>query len=119
MFKVPEKYRLKYGLLKSTEADGNNGLFQIQSINYKKMFNCIASDEKGWEHVSVTVDKRCPEWNEMCFIKSKFWSADDFVVQMHPPQKDWINNHRYCLHLWRKSGTNDFCKRPPSILVGV
>jgi hypothetical protein len=124
MFDVPERFRVTDGLLASTHADGNNGAFMIVSaaadtIKYKLPLAVIASDQMGWEHVSVSLPHRCPTWEEMCFIKDIFWGADDFVVQMHPARKDYINNHPYCLHLWRKAGTNNFCQKPPNIMVGL
>lgn len=117
MFKVPEKHRIKTGTLRSTKDYGNNGAFFINSLKFKKALTVIASDQEGWEHVSVSTYNRCPTWEEMSFIKSLFWDDDDFVVQMHPPKSDHINFHPFCLHLWRKAGTNEFCERPPSKMV--
>jgi len=96
---------------------GNNGQFVVRSLKLKSPLLIQASDGGGWEHVSVSRPDSTPSWEEMSFIKSLFWSDDDFVVQMHPPKADHINNHNHCLHLWRKCGTNDFCERPPLILV--
>lgn len=118
-FSVPEKYRVKTGPMRSAFADGNNGQFRVHSLRFKNTLFVQASDGMGWEHVSVSTYSRTPTWEEMCYIKNLFWSAEDFVIQMHPPEQDWINNHPFCLHLWRKAGTNDFCERPPSIMVGI
>lgn len=118
MFKVPNQYRIKSGALASTDEYGNNGAFMIRSLKIKVVLAAIASDQGGWEHVSVSLPNRCPTWEEMCFVKNLFWDEDDFVVQMHPPKSDYVNCHPYCLHLWRKAGTNDFCERPPSVMVG-
>jgi len=117
-FKVPEKFRVQDGPLASDSSEGNNGCFMVKSLKIKGTLACIVSEGMGWEHVSVSKPNRCPTWEEMCFIKDLFWDEDDFVVQMHPPKSDYVNNHPYCLHLWRKQGTNDFCERPPSIMVG-
>jgi len=116
-FKVPEKNRVqeKLGHLNSTEKDGNNGCFIIKESG--RHFFCIASDGKGWEHVSVSLKDRCPTWAEMCFIKSLFWDEEDTVVQFHPPKSEYVNNHQYCLHLWRPIGVS--IPAPPSIMVGV
>jgi len=54
-----------------------------------------------WEHVSVSLQNRCPNWLEMCFIKSMFWGEDERVVQFHPPANEYVNNHPFCLHLWK------------------
>jgi hypothetical protein len=118
MFKVPDKYRIKTGLLGTTNEAGNNGAFLVRSLKLKNPLHVIASDEEGWEHVSVSRPDRCPSWEEMSFIKDLFWDDEDFVVQMHPPKVDYVNYHQYCLHLWRKAGTNEYCERPPSSFVG-
>ncbi len=118
MFKVPNQYRIKSGALHSTDEDGNNGAFMIRSLKIKVVLAAIASDREGWEHVSVSLPSRCPTWEEMSFVKNLFWGEEDFVVQMHPPKSDYVNCHPYCLHLWRKAGTNYFCERPPSVMVG-
>jgi hypothetical protein len=86
----------------------------------------------GWEHVSVCAfeaesfkrllrrgeqpQPRTPTWAEMCHVKNLFWSAEDCVVQFHPPQSDYVNRHPHVLHLWRWRG-GEF-PRPPSRLVG-
>ena len=53
----------------------------------------------------------------MCFVKNLFWGEDETVVQFHPPKSEYVNNHPYCLHLWRNTRTG--YKLPPSILVGI
>jgi hypothetical protein len=114
-FKVPEKFRVKIGPFKTTEADGNNGLF-VFTIN-KVAFQVLASDGKGWEHVSVTLiqEGRSPLWEEMCVIKDLFWSKDACVLQFHPPESEYVNSHPYCLHLWRKIGSE--IETPSRMLV--
>lgn len=82
-------------------------------MKFRKPLFCQASDGGGWEHVSVSTIERCPTWDEMCKVKSLFWDDDDLVVQYHPPASEYVNNHPYTLHLWRKSGRNDFCETPP------
>lgn len=109
---------MRTGPLGSDESAGNNGAF-IFPMGELEMVRFIASDGYGWEHVSISLCTRCPTWEEMCYFKDLFWDDDDFVVQMHPPKSVYVNNHPYCLHLWRKAGTNDFCERPPSVLVGI
>jgi len=107
-FHVPEKYRVTTGTMKSTEDYGNNGCFIIDSLRLKKPLKTIASDGLGWEHVSVSVPSspRTPNWTEMCFIKNLFWDEDDCVMQLHPPESEWINDHPFTLHLWRPIGVD-------------
>lgn len=119
-FKVPEKYRVTKGLpdpkMNSTPMDGNNGVFIVKSIKLKRPIHCIVSQGMGWEHVSASLPTRCPTWEEMCIIKSIFWDDEDSVMQLHPPKSDWVNNHPYCLHLWRPMEIE--IPLPPSIMVG-
>ena len=82
-------------------------------------YTVIASNGGDWEHVSVSMPKRCLTWDEMCFIKKQFWGPEDTVIQIHPPESEYVNNHKYTLHLWRKRDTNDYVETPPSILVGL
>lgn len=115
-FNTPNKYRVRRGPLASTDNAGNNGAFIIPSAPGRFQLTIIASDGEDWEHVSVSTPVRCPTWEEMCFVKQLFWSDDDCVIQYHPPKSEYINQHPFCLHLWRKAGSE--FETPPSYLVG-
>lgn len=114
-FQVPDKYRVTIGRMRSSAADGNNGAFWIPRKEGMPL-RVIASNGDGWEHVSVSLDERCPTWGEMCRVKNLFWGSEDCVMQLHPPQSQWVNNHPYCLHLWRPIDSQ--IPQPPSIMVG-
>ncbi len=118
VFKVPNRFRIKTGQLGSTDDYGNNGAFSVRFKN-ACAFNVIAADGDGWEHVSVSIpgQRRCPPWEEMCRIKDLFWDEGDLVIQYHPPKSDYVNNHPYTLHLWRKCGSNEFADSPPTYMV--
>ena len=115
MFKVPETYRLKTGLMASSAKDGNNGAFYIPIKD--ELFVVVASDQHNWEHVSVSHVDRCPTWDEMCIIKGMFWGEEDAVVQFHPPKSEYVNLHPHCLHLWRS--IDEKMPRPPKYLIGL
>ena len=125
MFRVPDKYRDRtHPQLKSTAADGCNGVFVIPHHRIAGYFyTVIASDGMGWDHVSVSVTKgrkqphRCPTWEEMCYIKSLFWTEDETVVQYHPAKQDYINNHEFVLHLWKPN--QRILPIPEKFMVGV
>jgi len=107
--------------MRSTESEGNNGVFQIK-VGEQTLAICIASDGAGWEHISVSIitrsrRRRLPNWSEMCKVKGIFWGPEDCVMQLHPPESDYINNAKNVLHLWRPVGEE--IPRPPSILVGI
>lgn len=115
-FRVPEKYR---DLAFSKPSDGNNGMFVIPGRSTRDTLMIIASDGEGWEHVSVSKRYECPTWEEMCRVKDLFWDdPEDWAVQYHPPASRYVNNHPYCLHMWRPldSGEMPF---PPDWMVGV
>jgi hypothetical protein len=109
----------------STDADGMNGAFIIPFHDERKSYQlgCIASDQLGWEHVSVTdqTSRRsqqiCPTWPMMCRIKRAFWDDDETVMEYHVPMSEWINEHPGCLHLWKPIGIE--IPRPPSLFVRV
>lgn len=113
-FKVPEKFRITKGPMGSDSSYGNNGAFWVKTK--KCVFTVIASDQGGWEHVSASLPARCPTWEEMCLIKDLFWDESDCVVQYHPSKKDYVNNHPYCLHLWRP--TDAVMPTPPAFMIG-
>lgn len=117
-FHVPEKYRVRFGPLRSDASYGNNGQFFLPAPKFKTPLMVQASDGISWEHVSVSTSWRAPSWSEMCAVKALFWDAEDCVVQYHPPPaSEYINNHPYCLHLWRP--IDGEILMPPSILVGL
>lgn len=99
----------------SDDSYGNNGMFIIPYHSYE--FTVVASDGEGWEHVSVSLKNRCPNWGEMSYIKSLFWSVNECVVEFHPPASEYVNNHENCLHMWKQVGKE--WAMPPSILVGI
>lgn len=120
-FRVPEKYRIRSGALASDESFGCNAAFFVPNVLERKIsappLKIIASDGAGWEHVSVSLPHRCPTWPEMSMVKAIFWEPEDCVIQFHPPESEYVNNHPFCLHLWRP--TDHDIPTPPSILVGV
>jgi hypothetical protein len=115
-FHAPEKYRVHDGQMASDSTFGNNGAFVLKLATGQVVY-AIASDQFGWEHVSVSRRDRCPTWFEMCQVKDLFWDAEDCVVQYHPPESEYVNNHPYCLHLWRK--IDQPFPLPPRIMVGL
>jgi len=67
---------------------------------------------------SISHQAKCPSWEVMCRIKEIFFGDDECVMQLHPPKADWVNNHKYCLHLW-KPINGEVIPRPPAIFVGL
>jgi hypothetical protein len=96
------------------------GVFLIPHPPTGVKLRVIASageDEMPWEHVSVSLPNRCPNWPEMSFIKGIFWDWRETVMQLHVPIEDHRNLHPYCLHLWRPLRAE--IPRPPNDAVAV
>lgn len=79
----------------------NNGVFTVPSPEGPFKMNVIASCGGGWDHVSVSFKNRTPTWKEMCAVKDLFFKDDEVAMQLHPPKDDYVNEHQFCLHLWR------------------
>ena len=107
MFKIPEPYRVKEGV----------NHFRIP---YKKGYLvAVVSTGLGWEHVATMAviggNQHTPVWQEMCFIKDLFWDKEDVVMQLHPKESEYVNEHPCVLHLWRPTYTD--IPTPPKVLV--
>ncbi|MGY2987654.1 DUF7694 domain-containing protein [Bradyrhizobium sp. USDA 4508] len=115
---VLEEGRLRDGPWGSSLRDGPAGAFFVMGPKGAelKIISSGPDREYLWEHVSVSTERRTPNWAEMCFVKDLFWNEDECVVQYHPPRSEYVNHHPYCLHLWRPIGLE--FPMPPSILVG-
>lgn len=99
-------------------GDCRNGCFMVPCEETGATLFVIVSDGMGWDHVSVSVkdEERCPTWEEMCFIKGLWFEPSEVVIQYHPDERDYINLHEYCLHLWRPQKRK--LPTPPRTLVG-
>lgn len=113
-FHVPNEFRVRTGLYGSNDSIGNNGMFEWGMRTGR--VRVVASDGEGWEHVSVSFENRTPTWDEMCKIKDIFWDKNDCVMQLHPPESEYVSFAKHCLHLWRP--IQIIIPRPPSWMVG-
>lgn len=96
--------------------DGPDGMaFGIIKGNEK--FRVIASWGARWDHVSVSCADRCPTWDEMCWFKDIFFNPEEEAMQLHPAKKNYINNHPFCLHIWKPQRQS--IPLPPNKLTGV
>lgn len=110
-----DRYRLRIPGLPLGGAD--EGAFAIPSPTGGGSLKIIASSGAGWDHVSVSLPNRCPNWPEMARVKDLFFRDDETAMQLHVPASDHVNNHPYCLHLWRPHCGE--IPRPPALMVGV
>lgn len=112
-----ELARQKKGPMPSRASDGPNGHFVITLEGMR--LNIVSSNSRdwiadGWEHVSVSTTERCPTWDEMQFVKRLFFTDEETVIQFHPPEARLVNDHPYCLHMWRSPKKIEL---PPEVLI--
>lgn len=70
--KAPNQFRIRNGRLASDDSFGACGAFEVPFES--NTLSVISTDGLGvydqngvqWEHVSVSLAKRCPNWREMC-----------------------------------------------------
>lgn len=98
-----------------TGYDGGHGYINFKTS--KRPAVVVWSFGGGWEHVSVSFASRCPTWEEMCQAKDMFWLPEECVVQYHSPASEYVNQHPYCLHLWRPIKQD--MPMPPRWMVGL
>lgn len=97
------------------DTEGFKGVIQLAHWQG----SIIVSWGGGWEHASVAPFRRSytPTWDDMCFIKNLIWNENEAVIQIHPAEKDYVNNLANCLHLWRCTYRPMIL--PPSCFVGI
>jgi hypothetical protein len=49
------------------------GAFFVKRPPVGPVFKIIVGDDGGWDHVSVSLGKRTPTWDEMCWVKNLFF----------------------------------------------
>ncbi len=99
-----EKYRKPHPMGLKHSAGDNYGWFQIRLHPSSPVLRILVSDafeQYEFEHVSVSLAHRCPTWEEMCKVKELFFDEEDQVIQYHPPKSEYVNQMKFCLHLWR------------------
>lgn len=93
----------------------NGGAFRLFCSRTRGQLRIIASSGAGWDHISISLEHRCPNWIEMEYVKRLFFKPTELAWQYHMPVKDHISCHPYVLHIWRKQ---DFeMPTPPAELV--
>lgn len=115
-----EQHRVTSGEYGTKHRSSVNGFYQamILRIIASDGLNKDGTVEQPWDHVSVSTERRCPKWEEMEWIRDQFFKPSDLVLQFSVPRNaEKIDQHPYCLHMWRHH--DQVVLTPPTILVGV
>ncbi len=102
-------------VIRAEAPNGGIGGYYYDRISDKRL-NFIFSCQLGWEHLSVSMPNKTPNWDQMCRMKDIFWGEDEACVQYHPKKEDYVNNHEHCLHIWKPVDYE--LPTPPSLMVG-
>lgn len=102
------------------KPDAYNGAFIF--VHNGVSLRVIAANGGGWDHVSVhaadTIDgtqKRIPTWDEMEWVKRRFFKRSEVAMQLHVTPDAHVNVNPYVLHLWRPHKLK--IPLPPAIYV--
>ncbi len=101
----------------SVSEDGGHGWILLDKKKPNKRASVVWSNGGGWDHVSVAWSNRTPTWEEMCRVKKMFFRNDEVCVEYHPIESEYVNNHPYCLHIFKPQ--NEALPTPPAWMVGV
>jgi hypothetical protein len=98
-------------------GDETCGVFDLPSPATGAKLRCIASSDGGWDHVSVSLPNRTPNWREMELVKRTFFRDDETAMQLHVPVEKHINLHPNCLHLWKPNDGREIPLPPPEFVA--
>lgn len=111
-----EPYRSDHPIVGSGDTGVNWGFFRKGPLRILSSGTPPQGDIGWpWEHVSVSLENRCPTWEEMREVKEMFWKDTETVFQFHPAKQYYVNAHPYVLHLWRR--IDEETELPPSNLL--
>jgi hypothetical protein len=113
-----EEYRVKDDWVLETYGSFGNekaGAFRVKVPYSGVELRIVASSGLGWDHVSVSVEGRCPTWAEMSFVKFMFFKDSETAMQLHVAVSEHINCHPHTLHLWRPHSAK--IPLPPKLMV--
>lgn len=102
-------------MVQQVSEDGGSGEIWFGRVSG----SVIWSNGGGWEHVSFAPFKKhyTPSWDDMCRIKNIFFYPEEWAVQYHPAESEYVNNVPNCLHIWRP--IDQVLPTPPSWMVGA
>jgi len=98
-----------------TDVGEDGAAYQMPSPKSGDLMQVIVSNGGGWDHVSVSLKHRCPNWIEMEYVKRMFFYERETAMQLHVAHNEHINCHPNCLHIWRPQ--NEPIPLPPGWMV--
>ena len=91
---LPESWTIK-------QRDPVAGLLAISRTELTViMSGNLEADGRRWIHLSCGRRERMPNWEDLKTVKSLFLGDEATAIQVFPPQSQWVNIHKFVLHLW-------------------
>lgn len=103
-------------MIESTGDDGGIARVLLYSGKKIRLAAVVFSWGGGWDHVSVSMKNQCPTWEEMCEVKQMFFRPEETTWEYHPSELEYVNNHPFCLHMWRLQQPG--MPMPPTWMIG-
>ena len=66
----------------------------------------IVSVDAGQWHLSISTATASPSYKEIKAARYKYIPDDVLMAQLFPSQKEFVNLHPYCHHLWEIKDIN-------------
>ncbi len=82
--------------------DGDTAAIYKRKGGLRVLFSVDDMPTGTWLHASCSRATTLPSWGDLREVKDLFIGRHVFAVQILPPEKDYVNVHANCLHLWRR-----------------
>jgi len=70
--------------------------------DYNVLFSIEQHLSGRWKHASLTMARaELPSWGDISMMKNDFFGRDAYAIQILPPSSEYVNAHKYCMHLWQ------------------
>ena len=65
------------------------------------MASAAKYDGQEWLHISFSRRNRIPDYDDIQLVKNNFIGEDRKAIMVWPEKSHYVNQHKYCLHLWQ------------------
>lgn len=87
---------------KWTRKYEHDRLFPTGTMVFQKNnLTAAVSIENNLYHISLSHPTRLPKYEELKNARYELLPDNIFMAQIFPPSKEFVNKHKYCLHLWQ------------------
>lgn len=87
-------------LVRGDHSDQEVGAWERIPDGLRVMESFESHCDEDWLHVSVSFPNRLPSWADMREVKETFCGKERESYMVLPPEKQYVNDHPFVLHLW-------------------